>query len=329
MHPLIPAVSVKAALKGFEALGLDPKELLAPTGLSADQLDDPFTSVPDAAFAQIWMTAFGKFPDPTLPTQAGLVIPFSEFGMLDHLVKTADTLGEALHILNLFLWLVSIDISLEFTHNAGDWVWVKSLPTEPSSFISEEWTLAITHQRFSAHFDGYNIEEVRLSQSAELDPAMFEKYWEVPVKLESKHAGFKLGANVWDLPNQTANPLLKQTLRTVAEQVEIKQFEEAPLVYAIRTRLPQALEDGAFSAEDVAAELGLSKRTLQRQLSAENITFKELLDVYRQEQAFLLLQKGEQDMANIAYALGYNEQSSFNRAFKRWTGKTPSAWLAV
>ena len=249
--------------------------------------------------------------------------------MLDHLVETADTLGEGLHILNLFLWLVSIDMSLEFTHDSGDWIWVKNLPQVPSSFVSEEWTLAITHQRFSSHFEGYAIEEVRLSQSADLDPKMFEKYWGVPVQLGSKHVGMKLAQDVWDLPNKTANPLLKQTLRTVAEQVEIKQFEEAPLVYAVRTRLPQALEDGTFSAEDVAAELGLSKRTLQRQLSAENITFKELLDVYRQEQAFLLLQKGEQDMANIAYALGYNEQSSFNRAFKRWTGKSPSAWLAV
>lgn len=329
MNPLIPAITIKAALKGFESLGLNPKDLLAPTGLTADQLADPFAAVPDAAFAQIWMAAFGKLPEPTLPTQAGLAIPFSEFGMLDHLVETADTIGEGLHILNLFLWLVSINMSLEFTHDSRDWVWVKNQPPVPSSFISEEWTLAITHQRFSSHFEGYAIEEVRLSQSADLDPKMFEKYWGVPVTLGAQHAGFKLSTGVWDLPNKTANPLLKQTLRTVAEQVEIKQFEDAPLVYAVRTRLPQALEDGAFSAEDMAAELGLSKRTLQRQLSAENMTFKELLDVYRQEQAFLLLQKGEQDMANIAYALGYNEQSSFNRAFKRWTGKTPSAWLTA
>ncbi|MEM8862830.1 MAG: AraC family transcriptional regulator, partial [Chloroflexota bacterium] len=86
---------------------------------------------------------------------------------------------------------------------------------------------------------------------------------------------------------------------------------------------------GAFSVDDVAAELGLSKRTLQRQLSAEALSFKELLDIYRQEQAFLMLQNGQQDLATLAYTLGYNEQSSFNRAFRRWTGKSPSQWLSA
>ncbi|MEM7344178.1 MAG: helix-turn-helix transcriptional regulator [Chloroflexota bacterium] len=94
-----------------------------------------------------------------------------------------------------------------------------------------------------------------------------------------------------------------------------------------RAILPKALQRGEFSAEDIAAELGLSKRTLQRRLSMENITFKELLDLYRQEQARLLLQNGARDMGRVAYALGYSEQSSFNRAFRRWAGQSPSAWL--
>lgn len=122
------------------------------------------------------------------------------------------------------------------------------------------------------------------------------------------------------------DPPLHRTLRPVAEQVEMKQIVDAPLVYAIRTHLPGALQSGAFSAEDIAVELGLSKRTLQRRLSAEKLSFKDLLDLYRQEQAMLMLQNGDLDMANIAYALGYNEQSSFNRAFRRWTGLSPSAW---
>ena len=137
----------------------------------------------------------------------------------------------------------------------------------------------------------------------------------------------RLSDGVWATANTNANPGLQRTLLSVAERVEIKQLEEAPLIYAIRTRLPDALEQGTVSAEAIAAELGLSKRTLQRRLSAENTSFKDLLDAYRQEQALLLLQNGERDMGSVAYALGYNEQSSFNRAFRRWTQQSPSAWL--
>ncbi|MBU6351284.1 MAG: AraC family transcriptional regulator [Chloroflexi bacterium] len=67
--------------------------------------------------------------------------------------------------------------------------------------------------------------------------------------------------------------------------------------------------------------------SLQRQLAAESTTFRDLLDIYRQEQALFLLQQGKRDLANVAYSLGYKEQSSFNRAFRRWTGTSPFRWL--
>ena len=327
MTPLIPAITIKATLAGFAALSLDTEALLAPTGYTYDDLDGQFAAVPDVVYQQVWMAAFSQLPDPTLATQAGLAVPFNEFGLLDHLVNTADNVAEGLQMLNLFLWLVSTGLSLRFTHDDGDWVWVESSDEGPGRFISEQWTLAIMLQRFTPRASGFAIEEVRLSQEVDVDPALYEQYWQVPVHLNQPDSGFRLADGAWRAPNTGADPLLKQTLRTVAEQVEIKQFEEAPLIYAIRTRLPEALARGAFSAEDVAAELGLAKRTLQRKLSAVNITFKELLDHYRQEQAVMMLQNGERDMGTVAYALGYNEQSSFNRAFRRWMGTSPSNWL--
>lgn len=326
MQYLIPAITIKAALAGFKALGLDTAVLRSSIGLSPKVLTDPFAAVPNDLFAKLWLAAYQQNADPMLPTQAGFAVPFSEFGLLDHLVQTAVTIGEGFHILNLYLWLVSINLSLRFTHSDGDWVWVENHPPETSRFISEQWTLAILCQRFRAQMAGFEITAVHLTQAAG-DADRFSAQWNVPVRLGQPSTGFKLAEGVWNRANEVADPQLNQTLRTVAEQVVIKQVEEAPLVYAIRTRLPQALAEGSFSAEDIAAELGLSKRTLQRRLSAERMTFQELLDVYRQEQAMLMLQKGERDMGQIAYSLGYNEQSSFNRAFRRWTGQSPSAWL--
>lgn len=328
MQLMIPAISLKAALAGLDALGLDRAALLAAIELELADLDDPFASVPNDLFGRLWAAAFTQRTDPTLPTQAGFAVPFNEFGLLDHLVTSAATIGEGLHILNIFLWLVATNLSLGFTHGRGDWVWVDNDPPEPSRFISEQWTLALLVQRMRTRMPPFAIEEVHLTQSADGNDARFADLWDVPVRLGQARSGIRLAPGIWEQPNVQADPLLQQTLRTVAEQVEMKQMMDAPLVYAIRTHLPDALQRGAFSADDIAVELGLSKRTLQRRLSAENLSFKDLLDLYRQEQAMLMLQHGDRDMANIAYALGYNEQSSFNRAFRRWTGMSPSAWLA-
>ena len=322
-----PAISFKAALAGFRELGLSAEHLLAPTGLTLDKLSDPFAAIPNDAFAQLWAAAYREMPDPTLPTRSGFAVPFSEFGLLDHLVDSASTVGEGLLILNQFLWLVASNLEVRFSHDAHDWVWVVNTPPEPFGFISEQWTLALIYQRYSSRLPAFTLEEVHLSQDAEVEKELFEALWGVPVRLGQKRSGMRLSDGVWATGNTNANPGLQRTLLTVAERVEIKQLEEAPLIYAIRTRLPEALEQGTVSAETIAAELGLSKRTLQRRLSAQSTSFKDLLDAYRQEQAMLMLQNGERDMGSVAYALGYNEQSSFNRAFRRWTQQSPSAWL--
>ena len=118
------------------------------------------------------------------------------------------------------------------------------------------------------------------------------------------------------------------TLKTLAQRVEVKAFETAPLAFAVRSQLADAVSAGQFSAEHIAEQLGLPLRTFQRRLSEEQVSFQDLLDSYRQSQAMKMLAHENVTMAEVAYALGYHEQSSFNRAFKRWTGKTPRAWLA-
>lgn len=327
MEPLIPAITTRAALAGFAELGMDPAEMMAAVGLAAAQLEDPFGSVPVGQYDQLWAQAFIRDPRPTLPSRAGMAVPFGAFGVVDHLVASAESIGEGLQMLSLFLRLVSTNLTMRFDHTPDDWVWVHNEPWEKSAAIAEEWTLAVITQRFRQRISAFQIDRVHLAASADAAVAPFEAVWGVPVQLGQTASGIQLSPGVWGSPNEGADPALRETLLAVAERIEVKQFEEAPLVYVIRTRLPEALETQRFSAADIAAELGLSRRTLHRHLAAGGVTFQELLDAYRQEQAITMLQEGQQSMVEIAYALGYNEQSSFNRAFRRWTGQSPSAWL--
>lgn len=103
-------------------------------------------------------------------------------------------------------------------------------------------------------------------------------------------------------------------------------FVTDPLQHALRDQLAAAIEADALSIGQVAAQIGVSARTLQRRLAAEQVSFQELLDGYRQEQAMELLREGRLSMGEVAYRLGYAEQSAFTRAFRRWTGLAPRAW---
>ena len=324
---LVPALTLNAALVGLGAMGLDPERVLAPVGLEREHLHQPFACVPVAALSQLWTSALRLRPDPALPIDAGLSVPFGEFGVLDHLVASASRVGEMLHLLNLFFWLASTNLSLDFSHEQGDWIWIDSDPSDPNRSVIESWTLALILRRFGDHLPGFTVDEVRLSEKA-FDTRPVAERLRTPVRAGCDRTGFLLAPGVWNLPNRRADAALHATLRTVAERVEFREFEHRPLIYAIHTRLPEALQQGAFTADNLAAVLGLSRRTLQRRLSNSQLTFKALLDAYRRDAALQMLEGGERTMAEIAYALGYAEQSSFNRAFRRWTGQAPSDWLA-
>lgn len=97
---------------------------------------------------------------------------------------------------------------------------------------------------------------------------------------------------------------------------------------ALRDHLDAAIKADVLSVRQVAAQLGVSTRPLQRRLAAEQVSFQELLDAYRQEWAMELLREGRLAIGEVAYALGYAEQSAFTRAFRCWTGQAPRAWVA-
>jgi len=83
---------------------------------------------------------------------------------------------------------------------------------------------------------------------------------------------------------------------------------------------------GQYSADQTAALFGMQRRTLSRRLREEGTTFEALLAEIRYETARQLLTDTRMPMHNIAEAIGYAEVSVFTRAFKRWSGTTPSVW---
>ena len=90
----------------------------------------------------------------------------------------------------------------------------------------------------------------------------------------------------------------------------------------VRAALTELLPGGMSSIEDVAAKLGLSRRTLQRKLSEENTTFQKQLNSVRETLAIHYIKNTEMTSNDIAFLLGYQELNSFLRAFTVWTGKT-------
>ena len=85
----------------------------------------------------------------------------------------------------------------------------------------------------------------------------------------------------------------------------------------------EALPDGVPTIGAISAQLATSERTLRRRLTEAGTSFEQLLENLQRERAEALL-KGTYPIREIALAVGFSDPSAFSRAFKRWTGKTPS-----
>ena len=93
----------------------------------------------------------------------------------------------------------------------------------------------------------------------------------------------------------------------------------------VRVLITQRLAEGAPMAT-VAGDLGMTERTLRRRLGVEGTSYRALLEEVRESLAAEMLATGRLAVEDVALRLGYAEASSFIAAFRRWTGRTPTAW---
>ena len=94
----------------------------------------------------------------------------------------------------------------------------------------------------------------------------------------------------------------------------------------MRGILRSGVLSGRASADKVASLLSMHSRTMHRHLTAAGTNFRALLDECRYEIARQMLEDTDQDVGQIAYMLDYADTSAFARAFRRWSGTTPSGW---
>jgi AraC-like DNA-binding protein len=102
-----------------------------------------------------------------------------------------------------------------------------------------------------------------------------------------------------------------------------------PLVSRVTKIIVEHLPSGDASIEKAASELYMSKRKLQRLLRDEGTSFIALLNETREDIAKQYVRDKDMNLTEIAFLLGFSEQSTFSRSFKRWTGKSPSSYRKV
>jgi AraC-like DNA-binding protein len=325
---VVPAITLQAMLAGFEALGLSMAPLREACGAAAAA--PPETPVPALVLDRLRAAASRQRPEPEFPTALGLAIPFGAFGLTDYLAGSSDAVAGGFESLALHLRLVARGISLELSRIDGE-RWVRVLAGDAAApWSGSEMTVAVFVARFRQGTGGrFQPSRVLVRAGAPGRSAVHEALLGVPVETGAPAAALVMDEAAWRLPLRGADPCL----RGVLQQALVASGLEAPgvsdLEQAIRARLRDALPAATATPVRVARLLGMSERTLQRRLGESGSSFTALLEDFRRAEAMRLLADTDVALAEVAARLGYAEQTSFTRAFRRWSDTTPAAWRAA
>lgn len=159
--------------------------------------------------------------------------------------------------------------------------------------------------------------EVRLSMARPANTKPYEAFFSAPVRFDSTMDALVFSAQVLDLAVTRHPPARAGT-----------SLPSAPWDFPdhVRHQIATRLGLAPVTAPEIAANMGLSRRTLDRRLSRLGVSFAQLVDEVRFARARRLLAAGHAPLSDISLALGYMEPSTFSRAFRAWAGCSPLDW---
>ncbi|MBS1727401.1 MAG: AraC family transcriptional regulator ligand-binding domain-containing protein [Armatimonadetes bacterium] len=158
------------------------------------------------------------------------------------------------------------------------------------------------------------------------EPYQYESYFGCPVHFAAKRNELVLKSSDLDRPFPGHNPEILAIL-TPALASALEELQPARSVSEqVKTVLKRHLASGRPEIAQVADELGTSDRTLQRRIKEDGTSFRNLLAAARRELGHQLLSDPAIQYDEVAFMLGFQDTSSFHRAFREWEGMTPNNW---
>lgn len=158
------------------------------------------------------------------------------------------------------------------------------------------------------------------------NPRTYEKYFDCNIEFSKNRTRMFFAKSNLELPINKADPVLKNILNRQAdilltELPEVNSFDEL-----VQQNIIKAIHQGNINIEYVSKKVGLPTRIFQYKLQKQGYTFKQRLNQVRKGLALQYLEDRSLNINEISALLAYNEQSSFNRAFKTWFGMSPIQW---
>lgn len=307
--------------------GVDPPSFLARFGIDPNVVADVDGRVPLTVLARVWDELPIMCNDPDMPLNVGKMAAIASEGTLPMLLFAASpTIGDGLrrflrfervqHGEMVFDLQVDGDVAEVVGHNERALV-----PPPPVVFLfAAVWFKDFATKAAKRDFP---VLELWLRYPEPKNRALYDEWFGTRVHFGASRDRLRLPKEALDWPHPDASKQIAHVLELHAQNIESRLPSSSAFLISVRTAVMTLLPDGDATVERVAHALDLAPRTLQRRLERENTSLRELVDDVRRSLALEYIETRTISLCELAFMLGFSEQSAFHRAFIRWTGRTP------
>jgi AraC-like DNA-binding protein len=307
--------------------GVDQGHFLASVGLDPDSGNDPKKMLVDSVYYDL-LERLSEVIDMTdLGLRAGESMRLDEYGALGLAWKAAPTLHGSYARVERFarLWTSVVEYELRPTDRGTLFILHRAGERRLGLRLSNEATLAsavsLSRQVSPVHFAPI---EVHLKHPPPRTLEFHERYFGCPVRFGSELDALLVSPAALVRPNKLGDEGITRFLDSHLEGELREIVDEASIEALTKDVIARSLSEGIPKVADVARTLGLSVRSLHRRLAEDGLSFRTVTEQTRKELAEGLLRDERYSLSEIAFLTGFSEQSAFNRAFKRWIGRTPA-----
>ncbi|UZE96316.1 AraC family transcriptional regulator [Alkalimarinus alittae] len=316
-------------VNSLKSLGYLPQPVLERHGIKLETLD-PFAEIERSLELQILSELFAPVASPHIGLEMGIRIGLAGYGPFTMLLMSCQNAYEACRAgvryqsVGYSYGEIRLDTGTEVTALC---LQPAALPNALNRIIIDRdvsGTYRLIKDILLNIEQEVSLAEVWFSYPKPDDVNPYEAMFQCEVKFDQPYCRIAIKNTELSTPFPNANQTAYDYYRAQCDQVIAKRTES---IEHLSGKVRKHLELFAYelpSIVDVAEAFGLAERTLRRQLKNEETSYQKILDSVRFDKAKQLLQTTNLPIDEVASRLGYQEAASFNHAFQRWSGTTPS-----
>jgi len=301
--------------------------LLRRAGFPATLFEQERIYVTTAEIFALWRAVAEMCPDPGFGLRLGSELRFERSHPVAMAGVCSRSFGDALQRLARYKQLTcpeEIRVQRKQQETSVEFFFLEAKETEPDIMVDVglSWILNVARRGSDGEIKPLRLDLMRPTNHREL----LEAHFGCRVRFKADRNALLFHSDDLDRPFVTHNEKLVTLIAAQLDSELGSRNTRKDAVELVKQTLRRSLAGKRPTVQEVAEELGLSVRTLQRRLSESKVSFQGVLEDVRKELAHLYLRQASVEFNEVAFLLGYEDANSFFRAFQDWEGLTPTEW---